>query len=489
MGLFQRPGGRRHVDVGQGVVRFIVVWKRLSVGVQSIPKDVWRSLSLVGINAVFGRGLAFLRSVVYACVVKPEQLGLYSLAFGTVSLMMPFVIGGSTSLLVRYASYEGFTWKKLFLLALRWPLVVGGMVCLFLTAGHRLASTLIFGQPDYFALSILTAVVLISFVAFSLVTATFQGRQRFDASVTTEIINSAVSLLAGTALALTVQPVAESLMLGSVAGFAAALAFSSFAAPKVLGGRSAGRTGEKLLAKDTPSQLPVQEAKRFSHWMTWAAIAYIFVNWGLLNRWVLGRQVSMSDAGRMYAVLTLCWTPFLLFQLVGTVMQPRLSEMTHQGRATEVRSLANTIMQWGMPVGLGVCLVTLASVRLFLIDILGADYDAPLAVIGFLALSCYFHIVLYFNSVLAIAEGRARTVFISNMVSAVTNAVLCLLLVNTWGTHGVTFALAVAFFAGVVMISALNYLRKVRFFRGYWALIVFPGMLIAFLVRLAWGAL
>lgn len=372
--------------------------------------------------------------------------------------------------------------KKLSAIALRRPLILTAVVCVFLIAGNRIASTLIFGQPGYLALCVLSAVVLVGFVLFSLAISAFQGGRRFDASVTAEAIDSGVSLLTGAILALTISPSAEWLMFGGILGFAIALLFSRIVASRVLVHRPAKRTGEYQVNEFAHS-LPVEEVKRFSAWMTLAAVSYIFVNWGLLNKWILGRQVSMGDAGRLYVVLTVCWVPFLFFQLAGTVMQPRLSEMYHRGESDLVRSSACTIMAWGIPTCLGVCVVIFVLVCVFLTGLLGADYKVPLSVIGFLALSCYFHVVLYLNSILAIAEGRARTVFVGNTVSAVTNAILCLLLVNGWGMRGVALALTVAFFAGAAAISVLNYLRKVRFFRGYWAFIVLPGVLMMFLTR------
>lgn len=78
------------------------LFRKLRSKIQGVPRDVLVSFLWVAVGAGIGRSLAFVRSIVYAMVVNPEQLGLYSLAFGAVSLAVPFVLGGSTSLLVRY---------------------------------------------------------------------------------------------------------------------------------------------------------------------------------------------------------------------------------------------------------------------------------------------------------------------------------------------------------------------------------------------------
>jgi O-antigen/teichoic acid export membrane protein len=179
----------------------------------------------------------------------------------------------------------------------------------------------------------------------------------------------------------------------------------------------------------------------------------------------------------MYAVLTLSWMPFLLYQMVGVVLQPHLSKLHHEGQTEEVRGRAGKMIQWSTLSCLVLCAGVYAAIRLFLAKFLGEAYDIPAIAAAFLTLSCYYHVVLYLNSVLAAAEGRARAVFISNAGSALTNVCLCMILVSPLGIRGVTLALASAFFVGAALASAANQMRGARFFRGYWLSIMGPGML------------
>jgi O-antigen/teichoic acid export membrane protein len=450
----------------------MVLLKQQRERLQQLPRDVLLSLLFVFIGAGLGRGLSYLRSIIFARVVPPEQLGLFSLAFGAVNLILPFVLGGSTSLLVRYVSYEGKLTKRLLWMALRRPLIVLSILSVFFVIWSATASTIIFGASEFRVLTMLTAVILIAFTLFRLIIAALQGSERFDASVSIDFTNSLVSLLLGASLAFFINAKAEWLLAGTLIGFGAALMLALLIAPRVI--RKASQPSDI----DQQHSLPEGEAKRFNIWMTYAAIAYVFVNWGLLNRWLLGRQVSYEDAGRMYAVLTLVWLPFLLFQLPGTVLQPRLAAMFHRGEKDAVRQLTNKVMKWGVLSCLLLCGVIGTSVYLWLPQLLGADYMVSYQVILFLTLSCYYHVILYLNSLLAVAEGRADAVFWGNIASASINLCLVLLLVSKLGILGVTFALTVGFFCGALVISLLNKQNQFRYFQSYWLMFFIPSILI-----------
>ncbi len=448
--------------------------EKLPVNVR-VSQKIWYSFLFLGLGAVLGRGLSFLRIVLYARLVAPEQLGLFSLAFGAASFLMPFVISGSASLLVRYVSYAGVT-KQLIWVALKKPLIALGCISLFLMVGHRLVSIFVFGQPGFFVLSLLIGVDLFGLVFVSLVSATFQGAQRFDVSVISEIIYSVMSVISGIGLILIIKPTAEYLMMGSLIGSSAVALFLALVGPKVLGQfKSSNTTNPEMI-----SDLPVREIEEFGNWMTLAAIAYIFVNWGMFTRWILGRQVSMEDTGRLYVVLMLSWIPYLLFQLITTAVQPRLAGMFHNGDINRVRILTNKLLNWGIPACLILCALIYIFLRLFLINVLGEQYNVSRAVIGFLCLSCFYHVALLLNSMLATAEGRSKTVFFSNLFCAVVNVVFSFLFTYQWGVEGAALALALSFFAASLLISLLNRYVKFNFCINYWIWLIAPISLICY---------
>jgi O-antigen/teichoic acid export membrane protein len=159
--------------------------------------------------------------------------------------------------------------------------------------------------------------------------------------------------------------------------------------------------------------------------------------------------------------------------------------MHHRGQVAELRASARAQMRWGLLICFGGCLAVFGLARLFLPAVLGVGYNLSSTALGLLVLSGYYHVILYLNSILATAEGRARDVLVSNVIGAVANIVLCLLLVDRWGIPGVSGALVVSFLLAAGTASVTNSRAGFQFFRGYWAFIAVPLALMVALVIFA----
>lgn len=178
-----------------------------------------------------------------------------------------------------------------------------------------------------------------------------------------------------------------------------------------------------------------------------------------MDKIMLGILSSMQEVGYYEYSERVVQVPMALINSLGTVMLPRMSNLSIKGKSEIIQKYIFYSIIGVMSVSSIVCFGIMGVSDLFIPLFLGKEYDSCILLFKILLSSCFF---LAFANVIRtqflIPQTKEKIYIISIFTGAIVNLVLNLLLISKLGAYGVAFATFVA--EAAVCISQAFMIRK-----------------------------
>ena len=197
-----------------------------------------------------------------------------------------------------------------------------------------------------------------------------------------------------------------------------------------------------------------------------------------IDTFVIGYFASTGEVGIYNVVYPLAQLLTVVLSAFGFMAMPALSSLDADGATDEIRRTYQVASKWILLATLPVFLVIVLFPEMVIKLTFGAEYVSGALPLSVLALGFFTHAIVGPNSEALTSVGRTRLIMYDNVVVAVANVALNLLLVPRYGILGAAVATSLSY-------GLLNALYTYQLFRETGVQPFTSGMVRPFVVALA----
>ncbi|WP_101296764.1 flippase [Halegenticoccus soli] len=177
--------------------------------------------------------------------------------------------------------------------------------------------------------------------------------------------------------------------------------------------------------------------------MVMAAMNMIFQN---LDTFMLGVLASTGDVGVYNVVYPVAQLLTVTLTAFGFLFMPVISEFHSDGDLSEMRRVYQIVSKWIFLASLPLFLVIASFPTLVIRTTFGSEYASGGLALAVLAVGFFTHTVFGPNGNALTAIGKSRTIMYDNVLVAVVNAALNLVLIPKYSFLGAAVATTVGYF-------------------------------------------
>ena len=338
------------------------------------------------------KALGFVRGIVFARLLGPEQYGKFILLFGIIAICEPIFVLGIPAVYMRFAPrYEMSNslrpfFIRLFLIAVSGTVIGCGMIILF--SDHIAAQIL---HNEEFATSLLiVGLSIIPFGMFHLIYTAFQGLRKYLQSVTVQIGQMILFLGGGAVLILMFKNYKAAILSFTIACTVVSLFVLFFIASRYLRKSESNVPGK--------AKKLYQTTLRFGFWVLLVDTGYELFRY--VDKFFVNGMLSAADVGIYTVAFTLAGPLFFVGTIVGETLMPHISNSFDRGRKEEAISTINAFVKVSFLI-LANVIAVLACFRVPLVTLLyGSPYAGsaellPIFLIYFAVFSIHMIFMLY----------------------------------------------------------------------------------------------
>ncbi|MFN7990606.1 MAG: flippase [Candidatus Micrarchaeia archaeon] len=401
--------------------------------------------SLAGM-AVFNL-TSFFYTVVIARAVSQDELGLFFLSLGIVSLGAIVDDLGLSSAIVRYVPFfEGSGMKNKIRPLLRWSYLA-------VIASALLLMALIFWQADNLGaiykndrlpagLRLLTMFLLLTNI-LGINLAYLRSRVDIKSMQITQNLQNVLKLVFVLILLMVAAPSESVLSIALLLSFVPPIALSSFFVLK--------RTAD-LPASPAPGFRKELFREIIPFGLTISMVNSLGVIFFSSSRLLLGYLTDPATVA-VYTVASTLATVLLSFpNAIGDAFLPMISRLYGQKDMERVRAVTDTAQRWALFITIPIGLVMIAFSQNILSTIYGQDYGVGGLVMSILTMGLMIKLFSYMISMTLSAMQLVRVQLYITVVSGLVNVALNLLLIPGYGMAGSGIATFASFVVNVIML-------------------------------------
>ena len=410
-----------------------------------ISLNIKNSLLLISEKVII-LGMAFLTSVLMARVAGPELFGQYAYITSFTALFTPLCAMGlnniSTKYFVKYPKHSHHVFISALFLR-----VIGAVACILLGS----TSAYLLGIKSEQLTYIVLLLVLQSFSLFYLVEFFFLAKKQVSYTLR---IRLTILLCAGVTKVFIIMNGANLLLLLLVHGLEFVAIGLSYLTLYYLQGNQNKNQMSKAVSKKSMVSLFHQ-----SKWLLLSGVAaalYLKIDQVMLASFHGAEQVAYYAAA---AKLSEFWYVFPI--LIANVFNPKLLQLK-QKNAGEYKAFLLSILSVMVAAALLVSLLVFAFSPTIISFIYGEDYHASAAILSIHIFATLFIFQRAILSKWLIAEGHYKFSLMSHGAGAISNIILNLLLIPTYG--GIGAAWATLFSYMIASFLSLAFTSKTREF-------------------------
>ncbi len=165
------------------------------------------------------------------------------------------------------------------------------------------------------------------------------------------------------------------------------------------------------------------------------------------------------DAGHYTAATTIARVPYFIFLGLTATVLPALSRLLVQGDIEASRGLLRQTMRLLLGLLIPVLILVLANAAEIVELLYTTTYALATPILQWLILGIAMYTLLVVLSTIMSADGFANRAFQINLFAAVSDVLLCLVLVPKYGTQGAALATLLAATVGTIVAGVLVWQR------------------------------
>lgn len=203
-----------------------------------------------------------------------------------------------------------------------------------------------------------------------------------------------------------------------------------------------------------------------------------------IDTFFLGYFASTGVVGIYNVVYPLAQLLTIVLSAFGFIVMPVISSLDAEDSFTEMRRTYQISAKWILLATLPVFLVVLLFPEMVIRLTFGAEYDSGALALSVLAVGFFTHAIVGPNGNTLTSVGRTRLIMYDNIVVAVTNVALNVLLIPSYGLLGAAIATAVSY--GLLNVLYTYQLYAETGIHPFTAGMVQPSLIALFVVGLVY---
>ncbi len=406
--------------------------------------NIKNSLLLIGEKIII-LGMAFLTTVLMARIAGPELFGQYTYITSFTALFIPLCAMGlnniSTKYFVKYPKHSHYVFLSALLLR-----VIGALTCIVLGSSSAYLLGIRGEQFSY----ILLLLVLQSFSLFYLVEFYFLAKKQVTYTLK---IRLAIICCTGTAKILIIINGADLFSLLLIHGLEFVVIGLSYLALYYLKAAPADNNERNQISK-SPSKQGVASLFHQSKWLLLsgvAAVLYLKIDQVMLANFHGTKEVAYYGAA---AKLSEFWYVFPL--LIANAFNPKLIQLKQQS-ANSYQAFLLQILSFMVASSIIISLITYAVSTPLINFIYGNEYQMSANI---LSIHIFASIFIFQRAILSkwlIIESCYKFSLMSHGAGAISNIILNLLLIPTYGGIGAAWATLFSYMIASFLSLALTH--------------------------------
>jgi O-antigen/teichoic acid export membrane protein len=185
-----------------------------------------------------------------------------------------------------------------------------------------------------------------------------------------------------------------------------------------------------------------------------AAMGFILQD---IDTLLLGYFVSSADVGIYRVVYPLGELMLIFLNSISFIFLPMLSELHADGELEEMKQLYQLITKWLFILSFPILLVWIMFPSIFIRVIFGGEYSSGGSALAVLAVGFFIHATVGLNSNTITSIGETKLIPIVNLIAAVTNLGLNLVLIPRYSFFGAAVATTISYLVLNGLFSILLY--------------------------------
>lgn len=211
----------------------------------------------------------------------------------------------------------------------------------------------------------------------------------------------------------------------------------------------AGSLGAYYLVRHTPLFTDAQPTSMHRELLAFSAplmiTAAMLQVLSYLDTFFLGYFATTGVVGVYNVVYPLAQLLTVVLSAFGFIVMPVISSLDAEESVAEMRRTYQLSAKWILLATLPVFLVVALFPEMVIRLTFGAEYDSGALALSALALGFFTHAIVGPNGNTLTSVGRTRLIMYDNIVVAVTNVVLNILLIPTYGLLGAAVATSISY--------------------------------------------
>jgi len=421
-----------------------------SIALQSIAKGT----TVVFAGVVASLAINFLLRIALVRYTSEDQYGLYSLAITLVGVIGAIAMLGLDEGSARYIAYyagkaENSRAGKVASLTLKIALASGMVFGVLLFSFSDALAVQVFHAPELGGILKIVAAAVPLTVLLQILVSVMRGySDSWGRAFFRDTLRSLLflGLLAGIILFnLPFDSIIYAYVLSTALALAALVLFSARRLPRREPGLPERDSGilKSLLSFSFPM----------------LSVSLLMLMMSQATALLLAFFTVPAEVGKYDIAVTIASLLLIVINSLGYIYTPTVSSLYGKGRLAEIRQSYITSTRWGYVLTLPVLFIFLLFPGELIGLLFGARYASVAFVLQIIAIGYMVNPLTGPNYHTLIAAGRTREITVSFLVNAVSNVLLCLLLIPSYGIMGAAIAATLSSAVANLLLSVRLYQR------------------------------